>query len=69
MRLAHAIDLGIAMQLTNICRDIAEDATNRRVYLPVDQLQMQNILPQEILNYTLHETQLVPVSKMGVSLS
>lgn len=31
----HAIDLGIAMQLTNICRDILEDAQNGRCYLPV----------------------------------
>jgi len=31
---AHAIDLGIAMQLTNICRDIAEDAAANRRYLP-----------------------------------
>jgi len=31
---AHAIDLGIAMQLTNICRDIAEDAAADRRYLP-----------------------------------
>lgn len=30
----HAIDLGIAMQLTNIARDIAEDAALGRVYLP-----------------------------------
>jgi phytoene synthase len=28
------VDLGIAMQLTNICRDIAEDAANGRRYLP-----------------------------------
>ena len=32
--LMHAADLGIAMQLTNICRDIAEDATVGRRYLP-----------------------------------
>jgi 15-cis-phytoene synthase len=32
--LMHAADLGIAMQLTNICRDIAEDATAGRRYLP-----------------------------------
>lgn len=34
--LAHpyAMDLGIAMQLTNICRDIAEDAAMNRRYLP-----------------------------------
>jgi len=31
---AHAIDLGIAMQLTNICRDVVADATLDRRYLP-----------------------------------
>ncbi len=31
---AHAADLGIAMQLTNICRDVKEDAQNNRRYLP-----------------------------------
>ena len=31
----HAIDLGIAMQLTNICRDVREDALLGRRYLPV----------------------------------
>lgn len=30
----HAVDLGIAMQLTNICRDIAADAAVDRRYLP-----------------------------------
>lgn len=32
----HAIDLGIAMQLTNIARDIYEDALMNRIYLPQD---------------------------------
>ncbi len=32
--LPHAIDLGIAMQLTNICRDVREDAVLGRRYLP-----------------------------------
>ncbi|MBC7726362.1 MAG: phytoene/squalene synthase family protein [Microbacteriaceae bacterium] len=32
--LPHAIDLGIAMQLTNICRDVREDALRGRRYLP-----------------------------------
>ena len=36
--LRRAQDLGIACQLTNICRDIAEDAANGRVYLPADAL-------------------------------
>ena len=31
---AHAIDLGIAMQLTNICRDVVEDALLDRRYIP-----------------------------------
>jgi phytoene synthase len=35
---AHAIDLGIAMQLTNVARDVAEDARRGRCYLPADRL-------------------------------
>ncbi len=35
---AFALDLGIAMQLTNICRDVAEDAARGRVYLPESRL-------------------------------
>lgn len=34
----HAIDLGLAMQLTNICRDVKEDWDLGRVYLPQDEL-------------------------------
>lgn len=34
----HAVDLGIAMQLTNICRDIATDAAMNRRYLPASML-------------------------------
>ncbi len=36
--LFHATDLGIAMQLTNICRDVVEDERRDRVYLPADLL-------------------------------
>jgi 15-cis-phytoene synthase len=36
--LARACDLGLAMQLTNICRDVGEDARAGRVYLPLDWL-------------------------------
>ncbi len=35
----HAVDLGIAMQLTNIARDIYEDAIMNRVYLPKEWLK------------------------------
>lgn len=41
--LARAADLGIAMQLTNIARDVGEDARNGRLYLPVDWLAEQGI--------------------------
>ena len=35
---AHAIDLGIALQLTNILRDVGEDLRRGRVYLPAEDL-------------------------------
>lgn len=36
---AHAIDLGIAMQLTNILRDVGEDLRRGRIYLPAGDLE------------------------------
>lgn len=36
-----AVDLGVAMQMTNICRDILEDAERARIYLPADMLEGQ----------------------------
>ena len=36
--LARACDLGVAMQLTNIARDVGEDARMGRIYLPLDWL-------------------------------
>jgi len=37
--LRRAADLGIAMQLTNICRDVAEDGERDRIYLPAEVLE------------------------------
>lgn len=37
--LPHAIDLGIAMQLTNILRDIGEDLDRGRIYLPSEEME------------------------------
>lgn len=34
----HAVDLGLAMQLTNVCRDVREDWEFGRVYLPQDEM-------------------------------
>lgn len=46
----YAIDLGIAMQLTNITRDVAEDAANGRVYLPLEELERFGYTEQELLD-------------------
>lgn len=45
----HAIDLGVAMQLTNIARDVAEDAALDRVYLPATWLREQGLHPDDVL--------------------
>jgi phytoene synthase len=47
--LPHAIDLGIAMQLTNICRDVADDARMGRVYLPESRLQTAGTTQDRVL--------------------
>jgi len=48
-RLAAAIDLGVAMQLSNIARDVGEDARNGRLYLPLDWLAEAGIDPDAFL--------------------
>lgn len=47
--LPHAVDLGIGMQITNICRDVLEDATRGRVYLPAARLSRYGCTPEELL--------------------
>ncbi|MEM6454351.1 MAG: phytoene desaturase family protein [Acidobacteriota bacterium] len=39
----YAIDLGIAMQLTNIARDVREDLENDRIYLPADWVPAEQV--------------------------
>jgi 15-cis-phytoene synthase len=46
---ARAFDLGVAMQLTNIARDVGEDARAGRLYLPLDWLCDAGIDPDEWL--------------------
>jgi len=48
----HAIDLGIGMQLTNIARDVYEDAKMGRVYLPNDWLAQAGLSREDILRFT-----------------
>jgi phytoene synthase len=47
--LARACDLGVAMQLTNIARDVGEDARAGRIYLPLQWLREADIEPDAFL--------------------
>jgi phytoene synthase len=45
---ALAIDRGIAFQLTNILRDLREDAANGRIYLPTDELEQFGVTADDL---------------------
>ena len=45
----HAIDCGTAFQLTNILRDVGEDAAAGRVYLPADDLQRFGVTVEDLI--------------------
>lgn len=45
-----AEETGIAFQLTNILRDVAEDAARNRVYLPLDDLAAQGVSVESLLH-------------------
>jgi phytoene synthase len=44
----YAVDLGIALQLTNILRDVAEDAQRGRVYLPAEDLEAFGVTVEDL---------------------
>jgi phytoene synthase len=46
--LEYAVDLGLAFQLTNIIRDVGEDARRDRIYLPLDELERHGVSPDDI---------------------
>ncbi|GGI17334.1 presqualene diphosphate synthase HpnD [Oxalicibacterium faecigallinarum] len=48
--LEYAEKLGLAFQLTNIIRDVGEDARKGRIYLPINELQQFNVTAADILN-------------------
>ena len=48
--IGHARTLGVAMQLTNILRDIGEDAGRRRCYLPLDELAEVGLTANDVLD-------------------
>lgn len=47
--LKYAENLGLALQLTNIIRDVREDAERGRIYLPQDELQQFNVSADDLL--------------------
>jgi phytoene synthase len=47
--IAYAHRLGLAMQLTNIIRDVGDDARRGRIYLPLDELKRFDVRAHEIL--------------------
>jgi phytoene synthase len=48
--LKYAEKLGLAFQLTNIIRDVGEDARKGRIYLPVNELQQFGVTAADLLN-------------------
>ena len=53
--LKYAEELGTALQLTNIIRDVREDAERDRIYLPLDELLEYHINPRELLSTRITE--------------
>ncbi|MBP7568126.1 MAG: presqualene diphosphate synthase HpnD [Burkholderiaceae bacterium] len=58
----YAHKLGLAFQLTNIIRDVGEDAMRGRIYLPVNELQQFDVKAHEILN-RVHSERFVALMK------
>lgn len=52
--LKYAHNLGIALQLTNILRDIREDGMRGRIYLPLDELEQYGVSSEDILNCNMN---------------
>lgn len=50
-----AVNLGLALQLTNILRDVKKDAANGRIYLPAEDLDRFNYSEIELLNNVYNE--------------
>ena len=53
--LEHAIELGIAMQLTNILRDVGEDVDRGRIYLPLEDLRRFNYSSEELMQKRMND--------------
>ena len=54
--LEHAVELGIALQLTNILRDVGEDARRGRIYLPLEELETFGYREEDLMAGTINES-------------
>jgi phytoene synthase len=52
----YAVNLGIAMQLTNILRDIKFDALNGRIYIPEEDLKRFGYSEEDLLNFRYNDS-------------
>ena len=62
--LNRACDLGIAFQLTNISRDVIDDAESGRIYLPADWLREAGIAPEQIAEQDHREALFTVVARL-----
>ena len=53
--LQHAVDLGVALQLTNILRDVGEDARRNRIYLPQDEMQRFGYTESDLMSGVVND--------------
>lgn len=51
----YAVELGLALQLTNILRDVSDDAARGRLYLPLSELQEAGLGPEEFLQAAVRD--------------
>lgn len=63
----YAIDLGIAMQLTNICRDVLEDAQRNRTYLPLERLRKAGLDAECVVQHARHPASSSAISRIRVA--
>jgi phytoene synthase len=51
----YAVDLGIAMQMTNILRDVKEDALGGRIYIPNEDMKLFDYSEEDLLKNTMNK--------------
>lgn len=58
-----AVQMGVALQITNILRDLREDALRGRIYLPVEDMRRYGVSADDVMGGTLSEAMVELLSK------